>query len=248
MTRAEMLEVVYRFYPRGLIEGADGYDDTEERQHQRDAARRGVAEFPTWKAMTRRLGARYPLIDRSLSLLAGSWDPAYSADLEIPGRTLGFHVSLLGPYYGIHRTGLPVEELPAGDLAREIEATYPGYEPIPPEIGDEVVPDVCPFGRATLYHCLLSTVWEDSSGPWPPPSRVPVSAAEQAARRLERRNRCKSLVKQGFRWGRLLGLAEREALAFLDEHEAYESDREPVDEPTDPNGEKGSGDEGGGGD
>ena len=44
-------------------------------------------------------------------------------------------------------------------FAREIEATYPGYEPIPPEIGNEVVPDVDVIGGATIYVCLLSTVW-----------------------------------------------------------------------------------------
>ena len=82
-------------------------------------------------------------------------DPAYSGDIDIPGHKLGFHVSLLGPYYGIHRTGAPGEEPAALDLAREIEATYPGYEPIPPELGDEVVPDVEDLGKTTIYVCLL---------------------------------------------------------------------------------------------
>jgi hypothetical protein len=33
-----------------------GYDETEERYRQREAARRGATEYPTWKAMIRRLG------------------------------------------------------------------------------------------------------------------------------------------------------------------------------------------------
>jgi hypothetical protein len=176
MTCAELLEVVYSFYPRGMIVGGLGYKDTVERQRQRDAARRGVAEFPTWKAMICRLGARYPLMDHSLSLLAGGLDSAYSAAIDIPeGGTLYFHVSLLGPYYGIHRTGAPGEEPAACDIAREIEATYPGYQPIPPELGDEVVPDVTLdkrfFGQATVYECLLSELWEWGSPtpPCPPP-------------------------------------------------------------------------------
>jgi hypothetical protein len=182
MTCAKLLEVVYWFYPRGLDVGGLGYEDTEQRQRQWDAARRGVAECPTWKAMLRRLDARYKLlVDQSEHLLSGRYDPAYSAEICIPGRRLGFHVSLLGPYYGIHRTGAPGEELPALDLAREIEATYPGYAPIPPEIGNEIVPDVALdgryFGTAPIYECLLSGVWEYSSGPWPPPPRPPVSAA-----------------------------------------------------------------------
>jgi len=179
MKRAELLEVVYSFYPRGLFVGGLGYADTVECQRQRDAARRGVAAFPTWKAMIRRLGARYPLMDHSLHLLAGGWDPAYSADIDLPeGGTLYFHVSLLGPYYGIHRSGAASEE-PARDIAREIEATYPGYQPIPPELGDEVVPDVCAGGaclpgEATIHHCLLSAVWEWGSRT---PSPAPVAPA-----------------------------------------------------------------------
>ncbi len=164
MTRADLLEVIYRFYPRGLATGGLGYDDTEERQRQRDAARSGAAGRPTWTAMLRRLGARYEVAsDGSLCLLAEWYTPAYSADIEIAGHMVGLHVSLLGPYYGIHRTGLPGEEPAALDLAREIEATYPGYEPIPPELGEEVVPDVDfdhrRFGKATIYDCLLSPEW-----------------------------------------------------------------------------------------
>lgn len=170
MTPSELLDLVYRFYPRGLYTTGAGYDDTEERRRQREAAHRAVLAYPTWKAMLRRLGARYPLEDASLHLLSGGFDPAYSGHLEIPARTLGFHVSLLGPYYGIHRTGSPGEEPAASDLAREIEATY-GYEAIPPEIGNLVVPDVTLdtrlFGEATIYDCLLSVVWQWSSSPLP---------------------------------------------------------------------------------
>jgi hypothetical protein len=190
MTCAELLEVIYSFYPRGMFVGGLGYEQTVERQRQRDAARRGVAEFPKWKAMIRRLGERYRLMDHSLSLLAGGLDPAYSADIDIPeGGTLYFHVSLLGPYYGIHRTGAPGDEPAARDIAREIEATYPGYQPIPPELGDEVVPDVCVdgalLGEATIHHCLFSGVWEWAS-PMPPPHPPPAAPAPvRGGRRME---------------------------------------------------------------
>jgi hypothetical protein len=176
MTRAELLEVVYRFYPRDLPPTGPEHDGTEEAQRQRDALRCGAAAYPTWKAMLGRLSARYPVVDESRYLLSGVWYSAYSAGIEIPGRRLGFHVSLLGPYYGVHRTGLPIEGPAALDLAREIEATFPGYAPIPRELGDEVVPDVSPFlgvdfGKATLNVCLLSDLWDSSSEPWPPPDR-----------------------------------------------------------------------------
>ncbi len=167
---AELLDLVYRVYPRGMIFGGVGYKDTEEYHRQQEAVRRGAAGYPTWKALIRRLGARYEVTDRSLGLLGGSYDPAYSGYLLIPGRSLGFHVCLLGPYYAVHRTGAPGEEAAAMDVGREIEASYPGYLPIPPEIGDILVPDVCPgfrdFGEATIYDCLFSSEWEVSSGPY----------------------------------------------------------------------------------
>ena len=174
MTRSELLEVVYRFYPRGIYPGASGYDDTAERHRQREVARRAVAGYPTWRSLFDRLRGRYPLMDHSVRVLGPdyveeSYDPAYSGHIEIPGRRLGFHVSLLGPYYGIPRTGAPGEEPAALDLAREIETVYPGYEAIPPELGNEVVPDVESFGKTTIHRLLLSDLWEGSTGPWPPP-------------------------------------------------------------------------------
>ncbi|WP_438003641.1 hypothetical protein WME89_32865 [Sorangium sp. So ce321] len=179
-TRSELLDLVYRFYPRGVHKfqridvppNEPVYDDTEQRRRLEEAANRGRAEYPTWKAMIRRLKNRYRLQNESLHLLAGGGDPAYSAriyrpkDLEpapsLSSRaSLSFHVSLLGPYYGIHDRGEP-DDIPAA-VAEEIEATYPGYRPIPPELGNEVVPDVdmdgVSMGDATIYVCLFSPVW-----------------------------------------------------------------------------------------
>ena len=180
ITRSELLDVVYRFYPRGLLPlmriyvplNEPFYDDMEEHRRLVEAANRGRAEYPTWEAMIGRLGDRYGLQNESLSLLSGGVEPAYSAriyrpkDLEpVPSpqsrASLSFHVSLLGPYYGIHDRGEP-DEKPAA-IAREIEATYPGYQQIPPELGNEIVPDVAMdvvlMGEATIYICLFSNVW-----------------------------------------------------------------------------------------
>jgi hypothetical protein len=179
-TIGELFDVVYRFYPRGLLPHArihappdePFYDDSEEYRRLVEAANRGRAEYPTWQAMIQRLGDRYHLQNESISLLAGWVEPAYSAriyrpkDLEpVPSlrnrASLSFHVSLLGPYYGIHDMGEP-DEKPAA-ITEEIEATYPGYRQIPPEIGNEVVPDVAMpvglMGEATIYICLFSKVW-----------------------------------------------------------------------------------------
>jgi hypothetical protein len=154
MTRTELLEVIYRFYPRGVpvygpeYDNTATYDNSKERRRLEEASLRGRAEYPTWKAMIRRLGERYGLADESLCLFGSGIYPAYSARIYIPGGTFTFHVSLLGPYYGIHYLG--GREEPAA-IAREIEATYPGYEPIPPELGNEVVPDVDVLGGSTIY-------------------------------------------------------------------------------------------------
>ena len=178
--RSELLDVVYRFYPRGLHNfsrihappNEPFYDDTEEHLRLMEAANRGRAEYPTWKAMIRRLGDRYGLQNESIYLLAGGVGPGYSAriyrpkDLEpVPSfrsrASLSFHVSLLGPYYGIHDMGEP-DEKPAA-IIEEIEATYPGYQQILPELGNELVPDVATdvvlMGEATIYVCLFSKVW-----------------------------------------------------------------------------------------
>ncbi|WP_437596128.1 hypothetical protein [Sorangium sp. So ce590] len=180
ITRSELLDVVYRFYPRGVRNfervhvppSEPCYDDTEERRRLVEAANRGRAEYLTWKAMIRRVGDRYSLQNESLSLLAGGVEPAYSARIYRPEdsgpvpslsdrASLSFHVSLLGPYYGIHDRGEP-DEISAA-VAEEIEATYPGYRPIPPELGNEVVPDVemdgALMGNATIYVCLFSDKW-----------------------------------------------------------------------------------------
>jgi hypothetical protein len=172
ITRSELLDVVHRFYPRGVHNiqriyvppGEPVYKDTKEHRCLVEAANRGRAEYPAWKAMIRRLGDRYSLQNESLHLLSGGTDPAYSARIWLIDETaLSFHVSLLGRYYGIHLPGIPEEEPVTREIAREIEATYPGYRPIPQELGNEVVPDVAmdwaSMGEATIYVCLFSDVW-----------------------------------------------------------------------------------------
>ena len=172
ITHSELLDVVYRFYPRGVLPYArihvppnePSYDDTEEHLRLVEAANRGRAEYSTWEAMIDRLGERYGLQNESIRLLSTGVDPACSARIWLTDETaLSFHVSLLGPYYGIHLPSIPEEELVAHEIAREIEATYPGYQQIPPELGNEVVPDVAMdgalMGKATIYVSLFSNVW-----------------------------------------------------------------------------------------
>src|SRR6185437_11600723 len=165
--RGELIDIVYEYYPRGVLECTDDYRQSVEHERLRTAARRGAAKYPKWEAMLSRLGGAERIQGRSLVLLAGWAVPGYDADMWLEGnRVLGFHVSLLGAYYGVHRTGAPEEEPFASEIAREIEATYPGYVEIPPEIGNEVVPDIGlkVFGETKVYHCVLSDEWDWSSG------------------------------------------------------------------------------------
>ncbi|WP_437895666.1 hypothetical protein [Sorangium sp. So ce124] len=56
----------------------------------------------------------------------------------------------------------PDEQPYAAGIAQEIEATW-GYERMPPEVGNVVVPDVATnlrhLGEARLYDCLFSDAW-----------------------------------------------------------------------------------------
>ena len=55
------------------------------------------------------------------------------------------------------------EDAFARAIAEEIEVTFPGYQPISPEVGLTVVPDVeaggKSFGEATIFTCLFSDNW-----------------------------------------------------------------------------------------
>lgn len=83
ITRSELLDVVYRFYPRGVRNCGASMCLRRAllRRHRGapplvEAAERGRTEYPTWKAMIRRLGDRYRLQNESLSLFGMGADPA----------------------------------------------------------------------------------------------------------------------------------------------------------------------------
>ncbi len=72
-------------------------------------------------------------------------------------RVAGAYAGSLGRMPG--RWGVPPYEEPAAfELARQIEVTYPGYEPIPRAFGNEVVS----LGKTTIYEWLFSPTWEGS--------------------------------------------------------------------------------------
>ena len=151
-------------------------------EHWRAMLRRLDARFPE-RSVT----------NRALHLPTGNIDACYSAWLELPpsvgekSRDLGFLVSVLVPCYlvygyriiplGEHEKTDPEyptrhdirftftadEEPYVREIVREIEATYSGYEPMPPDVGHVIVPDVVAglklMGETQLFHCLFSDDW-----------------------------------------------------------------------------------------
>jgi hypothetical protein len=173
MNLPELQEVVYRFHTRGPFT-TTGYDETPEFRRRMDATLCARSEYPKWKAMVRRLGTRYKVWDLSVHLLSVRAATAHTLIVWIPGKEaevdplrtasgLSCKVSILGPYYVVCHRDIPGAEPVAQDVAREIEATYGGYQPIPPELGNVVVPDIAldtvASGEATIYDCLLETCW-----------------------------------------------------------------------------------------
>ncbi|XXT21529.1 hypothetical protein WME94_08190 [Sorangium sp. So ce429] len=119
----ELLDIVYRYYPRGVGIKEDGDIDvqrcTETEEHARlVAARIQASKDERWHSMLRRIGDRFPgaLMNHSLHLPTGGWDGCYSFTIDVPDstdRTLWFQVSFLAPYYIVHssRTIEIVKEL-----------------------------------------------------------------------------------------------------------------------------------------
>jgi hypothetical protein len=59
---------------------------------------------------------------------------------------------------------LTPDELPiAKAIVEEVEQTFPDHEPLDPQVGLTVVPDVVAggrwFGEATIFTCLFSDSW-----------------------------------------------------------------------------------------
>ena len=120
--RSDLLDIVYRYYPRrlGIIDG-----DVEKEavrvseEHARlVAARRKAATDERWHAMQRRMEARFPdapLVNYSLHLPTGDQDACYSYAIPLSdaadARTLWFQVSFLAPYYIIFSSRLTDSEI-----------------------------------------------------------------------------------------------------------------------------------------
>lgn len=109
-------------------------------------------------------------------------DPSRNSRINDEDHEIGLAISYIAPYYVVYssrkidRTYREFEpqKLQSFDLdddettdaqvmVGEMKLLFPDYEPMPPEIGNIVVPDVMAgnqeLGKATLYHCFFMDSW-----------------------------------------------------------------------------------------
>lgn len=193
MTPQDLLPIVYRFYPRGIDEYAPGYKDTEQHRRLVHARIQAGAEGNPWSMLLRRIRAHFPgaiMHNGSTHLPTGGLDGGYVGWLELPPRgwhevhrKIGFLISFLAPCYVVYGASIviapttdnsgraqdirfafsPDEEPHVQAITEEILSVFPGYKPIPSEIGNVIVPDVVAgnkmMGQTTLYLCLFTDAW-----------------------------------------------------------------------------------------
>jgi hypothetical protein len=109
----ELLEIVYRYYPRA-IDSSDSPSKGDETNEQRRLvnARRNAAQDKRWHDMLGRISDYFSgmVMNHSLHLPTGDFDACYLFTLSLPNspddRTLWFGVSFLAPYYVVCRSRL----------------------------------------------------------------------------------------------------------------------------------------------
>lgn len=178
----ELIQLAYHYHPRGIPIQSPAYKRSKEYKRRLEACRKAAEIYASWLAMIRRLAALFPqhrVYNHAMYMLSPGWDiPEFAGVIELaggPGKQnpiIEFRVSVLVPYYKLFRKdvvdenqsrkcfALPAEEgAVAARIAQEIEATFEGYEAMPPEVGNTIVPDMIlperPLDQATLYDCLM---------------------------------------------------------------------------------------------
>lgn len=122
---------------------------------------------------------------------ASHLDRCFTGAVSLPVRAdweevhkVQFLVSFVVPYYTVYSISFPRVAKPEGGLEpgpqisfdfspdevpfvkaieEEVSRTFPGHEPMPPEVGKTIVPDVIGggnlYGESTIYGCLFSDDW-----------------------------------------------------------------------------------------
>jgi hypothetical protein len=130
----ELIDVVYRYYPRGVSWEDPGHMQTEEHRRLVDARRRAGADCDRWLGMVRRLREQFPEngVDNFSVHLVTGYGACYSGSLYLPAttgehwHTVGFKVSILAPYYIVYSERV-VDDLAEIERRKARRATPPRY-------------------------------------------------------------------------------------------------------------------------
>src|SRR5262245_29029211 len=104
----ELIDIIYRYYPRGVSELDLNRVQTEEHRRLVEACRQAGADCSRWLDMLKRLDDQFPergISNLSIHLVRGGSDACYMGSLSLPDDTndcwhkVDFRVSFLVPYY-----------------------------------------------------------------------------------------------------------------------------------------------------
>jgi hypothetical protein len=168
----ELLEIVYRYYPRGVRLSEPAYPRTEEYGRRVEARREAINDYQRFLALLGRLRARFTegsVEDLALYHPRGDFTASFSARLVLPTlpphvgqHALYFMRSFLAPYYIIvsatslyvkkkgggykiteeERHTLTAEEEPYATIIAAEIEATFGGERMPTDVGEVLVPDV----------------------------------------------------------------------------------------------------------
>jgi hypothetical protein len=188
-TTEQWLDIARSYYALDKGEVGPARHDNPEGRKQREAHVRACDKYREWLAFLERIDTRFPgrqVENRSIFRQGPNtsiYDLAYAGTIDLATRNaderyryLGFMVSIVIPCYVVYHLArltdneervsfvFDGDDLPlAGEIGSEIEATFPGYAPLPEDEGSAIVPGVRtalkPAGTATVYDCLLSDHW-----------------------------------------------------------------------------------------
>jgi hypothetical protein len=129
----ELTDIVYSYYPRGLLSNDPRYTQTEVYHRLVAARRQAGADNEPWRVILRRLGDHFPensVQNRSIHLPTGGWDACYSAHLYLPTalgeyfHMVGLLASFLVPYYVVYSSRI-VDDLEEMERMRALAAMPP---------------------------------------------------------------------------------------------------------------------------
>jgi hypothetical protein len=129
----ELIDVVYRYYPRGVPWEDPSHTQTEAHRWLVDARRRAGADCDRWFGMLRRLSDQFPengVDNFSARLMTGDYDACYCGSLHLPKtigehwHTIEFRVSILVPYHIVYSSRV-VDDLEEIERKKALRATPP---------------------------------------------------------------------------------------------------------------------------